>query len=159
MGENRSTQAVLGKNIEFWMVSPEDDQHREIMEVIEITPFTPTRPLVDVTYHNVSLYRNTTPGLFDNAVVTVRGNFATVDHSGDNRVSFNVLWHWFDEIKKPISCYIIYPKYLDGDDRWRHQFTANITSLSVDTPLDAQMTYTLELTTTGNIHFTNIVIP
>jgi len=161
MGDHKNTQAILGKDLTVMMgyEATAREDFKEVFEVIELTPFSPTRAAIDVTYYNSSMYRDIIQGLYDNAEVTLRGNYAISDHRStspdDKRIVFAKLWDWFqddeDTYTEPLDILIQYPRYKPTDLFGFHLFQGHITTLELDPPLDAQLTYTCTLTTSGPI--------
>ncbi len=161
MGLAKTTQAIFGKNLTVMMgyQAVVRSDFREVFEVTSFNAFSPTRAAVDVTYYNTSNYRDTIQGLYDNAEITIVGNYAISDHRAqspeDERIVFAKLWEWFqdtdDLYTEPLDVMIQYPRYVPTDLAGFHLFKAYITTCELDAPLDSALSYTCTLTTTGRI--------
>lgn len=169
MAEHHDTQAILGKDliVRIYYNSPAVPAitPMEIFEPIEVQAFSPTKNVVDVTSYSNSRYRDTIPGLLDNVDVTVRGNYAISDDFLPARLTYTGLWEWFRDEEgfygDPLDMLVIYPKYTDdvSDPHGYHAMKVNITSLEIDPPMDAQMTYTAVFTTSGPIEWRHSTDP
>lgn len=148
-----TTHAIAGKfttvdiNSDIPPLGPDPNAWTQLAEVTDIGQIPLSRALIDVSYHDISIWPERIVGMANPTNVDLELNFIHAQYEALNQLWDDEQTRWFR--------IVIRPKWSmqPGENYWQILIEALITDVSVTAPIDAGVIANVSLAASGRVAY------